>query len=148
MQDVNKLDRTPEEDADRQQQMWDSAKDIHVQCEVLMTAIDAYIKLSAGDLSLVMADLKRLGNFNNEVILGYPVKYKLSEIMDKLEMDEKTLRKLFTGVGVDLDIEISNPDENVTYEDVVALFADRAGSKEGKALGEFLRGDSPEIVWG
>jgi len=147
MQDANE-ERIPEEEAEHQQQLWDSAKEIHVQSEALMTAVDAYIKLSNGDLSLVMADLKRLGNFNHEVILGYPVKYKLSDIMERLEMDEKTLRLLFKGVGADLDAEATNPDEEIPYEDVVALFADRAGSKEGKALGDLLRGDSPEIVWG
>jgi hypothetical protein len=68
--------------------------------------------------------------------------------MDKLELDEPTLRQLLVAVGVDIDKSITNPDEKVTYHDLVALLADRAGSREGDLLGEFLRGDSPKIVWG
>jgi hypothetical protein len=139
---------TPEEEAEHQQKIMDSAKEIYLQCEALIARVEEFIKLSNGDLSLVIYDLKRLNNFVDAVIEAHPIEYKLSEMITLLELDEPIVRKLFKDVGVDLDVTAHNLDEIIFRKDVIALFADRAGSKEGKILADFLRGDSPEIVWG
>ena len=148
MQNPNEFPLTPEEEVEHKKKIWDSAKGIHVQSEALMSRVEAFIELTDGDLSLVIYDLKRVNNFISAVIEAHPIEYKLSEMITLLDLEEPIVRKLFKDVGVDLDVKISNPDEIILRKDVVALFADRAGSKEGKLLADFLRGDSPEIVWG
>ena len=148
MQNPNELEPTLEEQAERRQKTRDSAKNIHVQCEALISRIEAFIKLTDGDLNLAIYDLKRVNNFVDAVIEAHPIEYKLSEMITILDLEEPIVRKLFKDVGVNLDVTVNNPDEIILRKDVIALFADRAGSKEGKILADFLRGDSPEIVWG
>lgn len=148
MKEDNLLDMTAGEKAQFHQQVYSSGKQLHEKCEALIARVEAYIELTGGDLSLVIYDLKRLNNFIDAVIEAHPITYKLSEMITLLDLEEPTVRKLFKDVGVDLDLKISNPDEIILRKDVIALFADRAGSKEGKILANFLRGDSPEIGWG
>ncbi len=148
MSDEKPLEMSEEEKAQLQRQIFSSGKKLHEISEELMTLIEAIINLTGGDLKLVVDDLNRLSNFLDAVIEAYPIKYKISEMIDLLNLEESIVRKLFKDVGTDLDETISNPAETITRKDVIALFADRAGSKEGKALADFLRGDSPEIVWG
>jgi len=131
MSEAKPLEMSEEEKAQLQRQIFSSGKKLHEISEELMTLIEAIINLTGGDLKLVVDDLN-----------------KISEMIDLLNLEESIVRKLFKDVGTDLDETISNPAETITRKDVIALFADRAGSKEGKALADFLRGDSPEIVWG
>ena len=148
MNDNQKSEKTEEEKAQFKQRVFSSGKQLHENSEQLIAKVEAFIELTCGDLSLVMDDLTRVNNFLDAVIEAHPIKYKLSEMMSLLKLDEPIMRKLFKGVGVELDETVSNPDEIIIRKDVIALFADRAGSKEGKILADFLRGDSPEIVWG
>jgi len=124
------------------------AEKIHHQTEQVMTNVEEYIQLTEADLKLVIYDLKRLDNFLGNVIEAHPITYTLSEVMEQVQLDETTLRKLLVDVGVDLDKTARDPNETVTEKDLIALLADRAGSKEGDLLADFLRGDSPKIVWG
>jgi len=139
---------TEEELTQFQQQLKSSGKQLHEKCEDLIARVEAFIELNNGDLSLVIYDLKRLNNFISAVIEAHPIEYKLFEMIALLELEEPIVRKLFKDVGVDLDTTANNPDDIILRKDVIALFADRAGSKEGKILADFLRGDSPEIGWG
>jgi uncharacterized membrane protein len=144
----DEINLTEEELIQRQQAIFNTGKQIHQEVEGLIGEIEEFIELTDGDLKLIIDDIKRLANFLDAVIEVHPITYDIAEVMDKLELDEPTLRQLLVAVGVDIDKSITNPDEKVTYHDLVALLADRAGSREGDLLGEFLRGDSPKIVWG
>ncbi len=147
--DKNKnYEKTEDELAQFHQQIKSTGKRLHEDSETLIARVEEFIKLTDGDLSLVIYDLKRANNFINAVIEAHPIEYKLSEMISLLDLEEPIVRKLFKDVGVDLDVMVSNPEEIILRKDVIALFADRAGSKEGKLLADFLRGDSPEIVWG
>jgi len=148
MSEEKPLEMSEEEKAQLQRQIFSSGKKLHEISEELIAMVEAFIELTDGDLSIPIYDLKRVNNFLDAVIEAYPIKYKISEMIDLLNLEESIVRKLFKDVGTDLDETISNPAETITRKDVIALFADRAGSKEGKALADFLRGDSPEIVWG
>jgi len=148
MNDDKPLEMSEEEQAQFLQQVFSSGKKLHENGEQLMTKVEAFIELTGGDLSLVIDDLTRVNNFLDAVIEVHPIKYLLSEMIRMLKLEEPIVRRLFIAVGVDLDETVSNPDETITRKDVIALFADRAGSQEGKLLADFLRGDSPEIVWG
>ena len=132
----------------QQQTIFNTGKQIHQESEQLIGNIEEFIALTEGDLKLIIDDLKRLVNFLDAVIEAHPITFKLSDVMEKIELDEPTLRRLLVDVGVDIDKSTTDPDETVTYHDLVALLADRAGSKEGDLLGELLRGDSPEVVCG
>lgn len=136
---------TEEEILQRRQEILNTGRQIHQEGEGLIGKVEEFIELTDGDLKLIIDDLKRLANFLDAVIEAHPITYDISDVMDKLELDEPTLRQLLVAVGVDIDESITNPDEKVTYHDLVALLADRAGSREGDLLGEFLRDDSPKI---
>lgn len=142
----NEMNLTEEEQIQRQQTILALGKQIHQDVEELIGDIEAFIELTDGDLKLIIDDLKRLGNFLEAVIEAHPITYQLSEVAEKLALDEPTLRQLLVDVGVKLDKSVINPEETVTYHELVALLADRAGSKEGDLLGELLRGDSPRII--
>ncbi|MDT8382511.1 MAG: hypothetical protein RQ728_09710 [Brevefilum sp.] len=137
-----------DEEIQRQEAVRTLAEKIHHQAEQVMTDVEEYIQLTDADLKLVIYDLKRLDNFLGNVIEAHPITYTLSEVMEQVQLDEPTLRKLLVDVGVDLDKTAQDPDEKVTERDLIDLLADRAGSKEGDLLADFLRGDSPKIVWG
>lgn len=140
MSNQNFAEMTPEEQEAYQQMVFDSARNIHEKCEDLISEIEALIDLTNGNLALAMDDLKRVVNFLDAVIEAHPIRYRLSEITEKLKLDESTIRELFRQVGVEAE-------ETVTEKDVIALLADRAGSREGELLAELLRGDSPPVVW-
>jgi len=142
------MNLTEEEKIQRQQKILNTGRQIHQEGEQLIGRIEEFIELTGGDLKLIIDDLKRLANFLDAVIEAHPITYKLSEVMEKLELDEPTLRQLLVDVGVEIDKTITDPDETVTYHDLVALLADRAGSREGDLLGDLLRGDSPKILCG
>jgi len=148
MDQENPVELSPEKEAALKEHIITSAKDIHEKGEALMADIEDYIALTDGDLALVMDDLKRVDNFLEAVIEAHPIRYAIAEIMDKLALDEATIRQLFNQVGVDLETDANDPEETVTREDVIALLADRAGSREGDLLADFLSGDSPRIVCG
>ncbi len=146
--DPKTINPSDNEEIQRQEAVRTLAKKIHRQAEQVMTDVEEYIQLTDADLKLAIYDLKRLDNFLENVIEAHPITYTLSEVMEKVHLDEPTLRKLLVDVGVDLDKTAQDPDETVTEKDLIALLADRAGSKEGDLLADFLRGDSPKIVWG
>lgn len=141
MNDQNFGEMTPEEQETHRRQVLYTARNIHEKSEDLISEIEAWIDLTDGDLSLPIDDLRRLANFLDAVMEAHPIRYHLSEIIEKLNLDEAAVRMLFRQVGVE-------PDETVTEKDVIALLADRAGSREGELLAELLRGDSPPVVWG
>jgi len=141
MSNENSLEMTSEEQEEFKHQVLVAARNIHEKCEDLISEIEALIDLTGGDLALTMDDLKRVVNFLDAVIEAYPIRYRLTEITEKLKLDEATVRELFRQVGVE-------PEETVTERDVITLLADRAGSREGELLAELLRGDSPRVVWG
>ena len=142
------MNLTEEEKIQLQQKILNTGRQIHQEGEQLIGKIEEFIELTGGDLKLIIDDLKRLANFLDAVIEAHPITYKLSEVMEKLELDEPTLRQLLVDVGVEIDKTITDPDETVTYHDLVALLADRAGSREGDLLGDLLRGDSPKVACG
>jgi hypothetical protein len=144
--DELELSPTAEEALQRKRKILATAQEIHQEGEDFISLVEEFIEHSNGDLKLVIDDLKRLGNFLDAVIEAHPITYKLSEVMKKLALDEATLRQLLVDVGVAMDTDVTNPDELVTYHDLVALLADRAGSKEGDLLADLLRGNSPKIV--
>ena len=146
--DPKTINPSDDEEIQRQEAVRTLAKQIHQKAEHFMTDVEEYIQLTDADLKLVIDDLKRLDNFLGNVIEAHPITYTLSEVMEKVQLDEPTLRKLLVDVGVDLDKTARDPVETVTEKDLIVLLADRAGSKEGDLLADFLRGDSPKIVWG
>jgi hypothetical protein len=79
-------------------------------------------------------------NFCDAVIEANPITYQLSSIMTKTELSEPILRQLLKDVGVDIDVNVKNAQETITQDDLIALLADRAGSREGDSLAEFIRG--------
>jgi len=146
--DPKAINTGDEEEIQRHEAVRSMAEKIHQHAEQFMTNVEEYIQLNNADLKLVIYDLKRLDNFLGNVIEAHPITYTLSEVMEQVQLDETTLRKLLVDVGVDLDKTARDPNETVTEKDLIALLADRAGSKEGDLLADFLRGDSPKIVWG
>jgi hypothetical protein len=146
--DPKSINPGDDEEIQRQKTVHAQAEKIHQQAEQFMTSVEEYIQLNDADLKLVIYDLKRLDNFLENVIEAHPITYTLSEVMEKVQLDEPTLRKLLVDVGVDLDKTTRDPKETVTEKDLITLLADRAGSKEGDLLADFLRGDSPKITWG
>ncbi|HAF47963.1 MAG TPA: hypothetical protein DCL08_01825 [Anaerolineaceae bacterium] len=146
--DPKEINTNEEDEIQHQEALRSMAKNIHQETEKVMGDIKEYIQLSDADLKLIIHDLKRLANFLDAVIEAYPITFTLSEVMDAVKLDEPTLRQLLVDVGVNLDKTAQDTDETVTERDLIALLADRAGSKEGDLLADFLRGDSPKIVWG
>lgn len=137
-----------ESEKNHESQITALAIEIHEISEKWMEKIEDFIDLNGGDLKLTIDDLKRVSNFLDAVIEAHPITYMLSEVMTKLELDEATLRKLFSDVGVDLDLSISDPTATITRDDMISLLADRAGSREGDLIADILRGGRPKVVWG
>ena len=140
---------TPPMDAEEQEQAIKLlALQVYEKEEALIGDLEEFVKLTDGDLKLIIDDLRRLKNFLDAFMEAHPITYQLAEVMSKLELDEGTLRKLLADVGVQIQREKQDPEETVTYHELVLLLADRAGSKEGDLLGDFFRGDKPQIVCG
>jgi hypothetical protein len=116
-------------------------EEIRVSSENLISATQEFIEWTKADTNIVVEELIRMRNFCDAVIEANPITYKLSSIMAKVELDEPTLRKLLNAVGVEIDVNASDPEETITQKDLVALLADRAGSHEGELLAEFIRGN-------
>ena len=115
--------------------------------EQLMASIQDLIKWTDYDVSQITDYLKRIGKFLAAVIEAHPITYTVEALTHKLELDEPTLRRLLRDVGVEIDPAVSNPDETVTEDDIIALLADRAGSPVGDRLMDLLRGDGPYVTW-
>lgn len=116
-------------------------EEIHQASERLIIATQEFIEWTNADNTIVVEELIRVRNFCDAVIEANPITYKLSSIMDKVGLNEPTLRKLLHDVGVEIDLEVSDPEERITQKDLVALLADRAGSREGELLAELIRGN-------
>jgi len=125
----------------------DIIRDISQGGELLMNALTELIEWSDFDISQINDYLKRLAKFLDAIIEAHPKIYTLSELSEKLELDEATLRKLLKDVGVEIDPHLSNPAEIVTERDLIPLLADRAGSRVGDRLAELLRGEGPYVAW-
>lgn len=65
--------------------------------------------------------------------------YKLSELMQVLKLNEPATRKMLIDAGADLNELASDPGETVSCEDVIALWHDRANTREGRLLAELLK---------
>jgi len=115
--------------------------------EQLMASIQDLIEWTDYDVPQIIDYLKRIGNFLHAVIEANPITYSLGTLTRHLELDELTLRRLLHDVGVQIDTSAINPDETVTEADVIALLADRAGSRVGNRLMDLLRGDGPYVTW-
>ena len=136
-------------DAEEQEQaIKQLALDIYQKEEALIGDLETFVALTDGDLKLIIDDLRRITKFLDAFKEAHPITYQLAEVMEKVELDEATLRKLLVDVGVEIEREKQDPKETVTYHDLVLLLADRAGSKEGDLLADFIRGDKPQIVCG
>lgn len=122
-------------------------RDIEQGGELLMNALTELIEWSDFDVSQINDYLKRLEKFLEAIIEAHPKIFTLSELTEKLALDEATLRRLLRGVGVEVNPHISNPEETVTERDLIPLLADRAGSRVGDRLAELLRGDGPYVSW-
>ena len=116
-------------------------EEIRFSSEHLIAVTQEFIEWTKADTNIVVEELIRIRNFCDAIIEANPITYNLSDVMIKVELDESTLRKLLRDVGVEIDPEISDPQETITQKDLVALLADRAGSREGELLVAFIRGN-------
>lgn len=116
-------------------------EEIRISSEHLIAVTQEFIEWTKADTNIVVEELIRIRNFCDAIIEANPITYNLSDVMIKVELDESTLRKLLRDVGVEIDPEISDPQETITQKDLVALLADRAGSREGELLAAFIRGN-------
>lgn len=66
--------------------------------------------------------------------------YTVGELAQVLKIHERTTRKLLNDAGSSLDEYSENPAETVTRAQVWDLFADRAGTREGRLLAGLLGG--------
>ncbi len=137
----------PNDDANRNRDPIEIIHDIEQGGELLMNALTELIEWSDFDVSKINDYLKRLAKFLDAIIEAHPKTYTLSELIEKLELDEVTLRKLLWDVGIDIDPQLSNPTEIISERDLIPLLADRAGSRVGDRLAELLRGDGPYVAW-
>ena len=65
--------------------------------------------------------------------------YRISEIMKVLKLGERSTRKLLVDTGARIAELDQNPQETVTREDLIALWADRADTREGRLIASLLR---------
>lgn len=122
-------------------------KDIQHSGDMLMASVSELIEWTDCDISRVIDYLKRIGNFLEAVIEANPKTYQIGELMEKLVLDEPTLRNLLHDVGTDIEITKNDPEETVTQDAIIALLADRAGSDIGNRLMALIRGDGPYVTW-
>lgn len=107
----------------------------------LIETTEEFIEWTDADKTILIEELIRIRNFCDAIIEANPITYRLSSIMEKTELDELTLRKLLKAVGIDIDIAVENPQETITQQELIPLLADRAGSREGDLLADFIRGN-------
>jgi hypothetical protein len=119
---------------------------IRLSSQTLIETTQEFIEWTNADKNILVEELIRMRNFCDAVIEANPITYQLSSIMTKTELDEGILRKLLKDVGVDIDVNVKNPQETITQDDLIALLADRAGSCEGDLLAEFIRGNKRIFV--
>jgi hypothetical protein len=113
---------------------------IRLSSQTLIETTQEFIEWTNADKNTLVEELIRMRNFCDAVIEANPITYPLSSIMTKTELSEPTLRQLLKDVGVDIDVNVKNAQETITQNDLIALLADRAGSREGDLLAEFIRG--------
>ena len=113
---------------------------IRLSSQTLIETTQEFIEWTNADKNTLVEELIRMRNFCDAVIEANPITYPLSSIMTKTELSEPTLRQLLKDVGVDIDVNVKNAQETITQDDLIALLADRAGSREGDSLAEFIRG--------
>lgn len=140
MKENNNLE-TINEDEENLPDPQELIEEIRQSSERLIIATQEFIEWTKADPTIVVEELIRMRNFCDAVIEANPITYQLSTIMAKVELDEPTLRQLLKDVGVEIDVGISDPEESITQKDLVALLADRAGSREGALLAELIRGN-------
>ncbi len=114
---------------------------VRISSQKLIEATEEFIEWTRADKTILIEELIRMRNFCDAVIEANPITYQLSSIMAKTELDEPTLRKLLKDVGTEIDVNAENPQEAIIQKDLIALLADRAGSREGDLLAEFIRGN-------
>lgn len=112
---------------------------IRISSEQLISATQDFIEWTNDNKNIVIEELIRVRNFCDAVIEANPITYKLVNITDMTGINEQTLRKMLVDVGVDINISTTDSEENITQHDLITLLADRAGSKEGDLLAEFIR---------
>jgi hypothetical protein len=121
--------------------------DIQAGGDKLMASVEELIEWTDVDVSLVVDYLKRIANFLDAVIEANPKTYSIAELTDKLGIDETTLRVLLKNVGVQIETGVSDSTQTLTWDQLIPLLADRAGSREGERLAELLRGEGPYVGW-
>jgi uncharacterized Fe-S cluster-containing MiaB family protein len=119
---------------------------IRLSSQTLIETTQEFIEWTNADKNTLVEELIRMRNFCDAVIEANPITYSLSSIMTKTELSEPTLRQLLKDVGVDIDVNVKNAQETITQDDLIALLADRAGSREGDSLAEFIRGNKRIFV--
>ena len=119
---------------------------IRLSSQTLIETTQEFIEWTNADKNTLVEELIRMRNFCDAVIEANPITYQLSSIMTKTELSEPILRQLLKDVGVDIDVNVKNAQETITQDDLIALLADRAGSREGDLLAEFIRGNKRIFV--
>jgi hypothetical protein len=122
-------------------------KDIQHSGDMLMATVGELIEWTDCDISRVIGYLKRIGNFLEAVIEAHPKTYQVGDLMEKLAVDEPSLRKLLYDVGTDIDVTKNDLEEVVKEGAIIDLLADRAGSDIGDRLMALIRGDGPYMTW-
>ena len=65
--------------------------------------------------------------------------FKLSDLMELLQLDETTDRKMLKAAGSDLDERAHNPNVSITQEEVAALASDMSDTRQGRLLANLLK---------
>ena len=65
--------------------------------------------------------------------------FRLSDLMELLQLDETTTRKMLKDAGSNLDERAHNPNVNISQEEVAALASDMGDTRQGRLLANFLK---------
>jgi hypothetical protein len=65
--------------------------------------------------------------------------FKLSDLMELLQLDETTTRKMLKDAGSDLDERAHNPNVSIPQEEVAALASDMGDTLQGRLLANLLK---------
>ena len=64
---------------------------------------------------------------------------KLSEVMNILNQDEETTRKMLNKAGADLDEQASDPNISLSREEIASLATEQGNTREGQLLSALLK---------
>jgi hypothetical protein len=64
--------------------------------------------------------------------------YKMGDLVEVVQADEKMVRKMLVDCGVILDDEVIDPDQEIDFHDVVLFACSMCGTFEGNLIADFL----------